>query len=333
MNLALLAFSGLSGTYGSTLEDGGINDLNDVDLTYEGELEGFDINDVINNNDLFDAFARNYSSLRGSDPRLRNMRNEMQPIDFSELTAESMEMMASTRKFKHVAGLIMFKQAVPILGKYVFYGCYCFSDAQYELDAGKGRPVDSIDAACKSFHQCYRCVNKDFVQEAGQASCDGTSRSYRFKGIVDEVTGSKQIVCLNKPGTCKRGICECDKALADDLSDLEFKWDIMNHQRWGGFSKDAMCVGLGSPRTARSIDGTGVQQCCGEYPNRFIYTSEGKDGSRRGCCNGKTFDLGGHLECCEGNQLVPIGECAGQTTVHQPYNQQAYGLKTIDYDA
>ena len=50
----------------------------------------------------------------------------------------------------------MFKQTVPILGKYVYYGCYCFSDAQYELDAGKGRPVDAIDSACKSFHQCYR---------------------------------------------------------------------------------------------------------------------------------------------------------------------------------
>lgn len=296
-----------------------------IDLTYDGELEGFDINDYIGENALFEEFARNYSSMRVADPRLRNMRNEMQPIDFSALSSDSMEMMASTRKFKHVAGLIMFKQAVPILGKYVFYGCYCFSDAQYELDAGKGRPVDSIDAACKSFHQCYRCVNKDFVQEAGQENCDGSSRSYRFKGVVDAVTATKQIVCLNNRGSCKRAICECDKALAEDLSDLEFKWDIMNHQRWGGFNKEQQCQGLGSARKARSIEGTGVQQCCGEYPNRYIYTSEGKDGSRRGCCSGKTFDLQGHLECCEGS-LMPVGQCAGPTTTHQKYNSAAFGV-------
>lgn len=302
----------------------------DDELNFEGELEGFDINDYINNNELFEEFAANYSSLRLTDPRLRNMRNEMRPIDFSALTAESMDMMASTRKFKHVAGLIMFKQTVPILGKYVYYGCYCFSDAQYELDAGKGRPVDAIDSACKSFHQCYRCVNKDFVQDAGQENCDGTTRSYRFKGIIDEVTKQKEIICLNTPGTCKRAICECDKALANDLSQLEFKWNIMHHQRWGGFNKKATCEGLGSSRKSRSLEGEGEQKCCGEYPNRFIYTSNGKDGSRRGCCSGKTFDLEGHLGCCEGRKLMPHGECLGELTEHQPYNTAAFGLTEED---
>lgn len=93
-------------------------------------------------------------------------------------------MMATTRKFKHVAGLIMFLQAVPILGKYVYYGCYCFSDAQYELDAGKGKPVDAIDSACKRFHQCYRCVEKDFVEDKQQVNnikpcCRETNTIYR----------------------------------------------------------------------------------------------------------------------------------------------------------
>ena len=50
---------------------------------------------------------------------------------------------------------------------------------------------------------------------------------------------------------------------------------------------------------------------------RFIYTSDGKDGSRRGCCSGKTFDLEGHLGCCEGRKLMPHGECLGELTEHQ----------------
>ena len=32
----------------------------DDELNFEGELEGFDINDYINNNELFEEFAANY---------------------------------------------------------------------------------------------------------------------------------------------------------------------------------------------------------------------------------------------------------------------------------
>lgn len=44
----------------------------------------------------------------------------------------------------------MYLQMVPILGKYVYYGCYCFTNAQYDLDAGYGKAVDEIDRSCKA---------------------------------------------------------------------------------------------------------------------------------------------------------------------------------------
>ena len=50
-------------------------------------------------------------------------------------------------------------------------------------------------------------------------------------------------------------------------------------------------------------------------------TSLGKDGSRHGCCKGQTFDINGHLECCEGQRLVPVGTCLGETTIHESYEQ------------
>lgn len=289
---------------------------------------GFDINDYVNeqHNPYFLELAHNISiSQGGANHRIRGSgRNELAPIDFAELQRNDPMMMTTTRKFKHVAGLIMFLQAVPILGKYVYYGCYCFSDAQYQLDAGHGKPVDAIDSACKRFQQCYACVKKDFVEEKQQANCDGTGRSYKFKGIVDPVTGQKQILCLNAEGSCKRAICECDKKLAEELSGLEFKWNIVNHQRWGGFNKDNQCSGFGQQRSQKldmERQGTGEQRCCGSYPSRFLYTHSGKDGSRRGCCRGQTFDLNGHLECCEGNKLVPIGTCLGETTIHESYGK------------
>ena len=75
----------------------------------------------------------------------------------------------------------------------------------------------------KNFHQCYNCVKRDFVIDKEQANCDGTSRSYRFRGFIDPVTNQKHIECLNDPGSCKRAICECDKKLAMDLRENEFK--------------------------------------------------------------------------------------------------------------
>ena len=49
--------------------------------------------------------------------------------------------------------------------------------------------------------------------------------------------------------------------------------------------------------------------------------STGKDGSRHGCCKGQTFDINGHLECCEGQRLVPIGTCLGETTIRESYEK------------
>lgn len=322
MNFFGLLLWMVGGTIGVTFEELD----NELELEYEGSFDGgFDIEDYINNNELFDEFRANISSRRYSNPRLRNMRNEIQPIDFSDFSSQNAfdgpngfddQMMASTRKFKHVAGLVMFLQSVPILGKYIFYGCYCFSDAQYELDAGHGKPVDAVDGACKAFHQCYSCVNKDFVEGKGQAKCDGTGRSYRFKGIIDPVTGGKEIQCLNEEGSCRRSICECDKTLAKDLSRLENEWDFTHHQKWGFFDKSRQCQGASGK--SMSI-GDRELSCCGQYPNRYVYTSKNKDGEEHGCCSGKTFDINGGMECCEG-ELVPMFTCGGQTTTMEfPY--------------
>jgi len=108
-------------------------------------------------------------------------------VNFDLSTMANSFGMAQTRKFKHVVSLILYLQQIPILGKFVYYGCYCFVDAQYNLAAGSGQPVDEIDKSCKKFHDCYKCVQKDFVDEKGQESCNGTTRTYRFRGWEDKV--------------------------------------------------------------------------------------------------------------------------------------------------
>ena len=72
-----------------------------------------------------------------------------------------------------------------------------------EFEFGQGGGHYHIFIHLKTFHQCYNCIKKDFVLGSGQANCDGTTRSYRFRGWVDPVTQERQIECLNEIGSCK----------------------------------------------------------------------------------------------------------------------------------
>ncbi|CAG5089183.1 Oidioi.mRNA.OKI2018_I69.PAR.g12117.t1.cds [Oikopleura dioica] len=54
-------------------------------------------------------------------------------------------------------------------------------------------------------------------------------------------------------------------------------------------------------------------QCCGEFPTRFPFNTEG---GTRGCCNGHTFNAA-TLECC-GTTLVASGSCPATTTQPPP---------------
>ena len=45
----------------------------------------------------------------------------------------------------------------------------------------------------------------------------------------------------NKPGTCRRSLCECDKKLSEDLSEAQWHWQPIYHKNWGGFDNQAFC--------------------------------------------------------------------------------------------
>ena len=96
-------------------------------------------------------FASNQVLTQKVDPNL-GMNLDLSKVPQAEFQ--------QVRKFKHIASLIMYLQKVPILGKYVYYGCYCFNSAQYDLDSGYGQAVDEIDRSCKAngykfnYHNC-----------------------------------------------------------------------------------------------------------------------------------------------------------------------------------
>ena len=99
--------------------------------------------------------------------------------------------------------------------------------------------------------------------------------------------------------SCSRALCECDKKLAEDLRAEFYEWTHNNKQS-EGFDKDTVCVNNGPGGK------TGPIECCGKYPNRYPYAS---DGGFRDCCGQKTYSIENY-ECCEDEQVRAVGTCS-----------------------
>lgn len=263
---------------------------------YEGGFESFNTTALVDQNredDLFLEFEEAY----------HRMNSEMGRSDFTE------EEKAMIRKFKLMKNMIVYLQKMPLFGKFCFYGCYCFAKGPKNLlvDAGNGKPVDRADGACRSHLNCHACAKMDH----GADKCDVT-RGYKFNAREDAVTGVRWIECLNEEGSCKRALCECDKALAYNLADWENEWNILHHARWGGFDAPLNCMRHqpggrdNAMRTERFSEP--VTECCGEYPARFPYHIDDGFGNQKRCCNGKTY-VPGRLECCADGKTHAVGTC------------------------
>ena len=114
--------------------------------------------------------------------------------------------------------------------------------------------------------------------------CSGEAIAYRADLTYDE-DYNKVINCLNDAGSCKRNICECDKALAMSLSQEEDNWNESYHTVKGGFKREEHCfrkgAGYGHP----------FVECCGDTTT-FPYNQPRKDN-----------------QCCAGYEALPAGSC------------------------
>lgn len=206
------------------------------------------------------------------------------------------------RKFKMLKLMVMYLQQIPLFGKYCYYGCYCFPNVGKDFTVGKGQPIDEVDKKCRDFSNCYKCLGLDY-----KGNCQAT-QPYSFEGREDPVTKSKYVVCKNKPGTCRRALCECDKRLAENLSEAEWYWSPMYHKNWGGFDKERMC-GKDSGEKSESVNRASAiksepqYRCCGKYPDRVPFQYKTAYGEDRRCCEGKTYDPN-FLACCKNPDSV-----------------------------
>lgn len=206
---------------------------------------------------------------------------------------------ASSKRIQMLMKMIMYLQADPSFDKFFQYGCWCFPDGEKQVLGGYGEAKDGPDSVCKKYHSCQRCIDSDYVDCPVWAP-------YKYDGKIDKVTGKKIIRCKNKPGTCRRNHCECDKKLAEDLAEYEMVWNPTLSLQMGGFDRVNECP-QHQERAANSGNDN-EHECCGNYPERFPYVSKNTKGDIRRCCNTKTYDPR-TLACCQNDELKEVGTC------------------------
>lgn len=188
------------------------------------------------------------------------------------------------------------------------YACYCNFGLNWSK--GQGKPKNIIDQTCFNVFQCYTCIVKDLEEQARNGeitqdeadSCEPGIQDYTIPPRVHtDSMGFRDACIIANPGDfCASRTCACEVKFIDKL--LQFYTDKMvfdpTMKHILGFDVDSEC-----PTCQGDFCDRSPRECCGEYPERFLY----KPSLQKGCCVKKTYDIN-FYGCCDG-ELAPKGTC------------------------
>ncbi|CBY11075.1 unnamed protein product [Oikopleura dioica] len=171
------------------------------------------------------------------------------------------------------------------------YGCWCLENK------GHGQPQDELDFACFAHSKCWGCSRAENGKE-----CDALQTSYNWKFIKDGATGvNVEIACLDSD-PCKRSVCECDRKLALNLRDFEYKYDpkyrdqSLKAEQCKKSNKGPVLEGrsLSTSAGGNKEQKPEMDSCCGDDIFRYPFAT---NGGQRACCGTRTYSTE-ILECC-----------------------------------
>jgi hypothetical protein len=239
------------------------------------------------------------SMLNGTGPAMREKVYKMQKLyqkhKSQGLTSEETGNLLELRKLMQLKAMVTSLLASYQIDfdRFCFYGCYCLPDAAvHDKSPGTGRPVDSIDNACKELKMCYQCSDRDTKNDSGE-TCDQLS-AYSVSPIIEH----GRVVdysCDNARDSCRWRICQCDRAFAHKIKLKHLGWKQSNHQVEGEFDR-ATCV-------PEYPEAGSQRECCGSYDSP--YASQQRQILTRNshqCCNNSPVSA--HVR----NPIKPIGE-------------------------
>jgi len=201
------------------------------------------------------------------------------------------------RKFS--AGLLI--TGVNVLLEIEHYGCWCYFGSEYTK--GRGKTQDEIDEMCQMLHFGYECIIRDSDSD-GTLGCfpwdvnytNTINASVVTDPFTGHITGSIESDCSSNIDLCALRSCVVEMQFVHTYFHLwiDRKFDRTtfappnkNLLHSEGFDSEDICHG------AKSGYIEPEQLCCGDYPFRFPYNSNGN----RACCGNKTYNPNIH-QCC-----------------------------------
>jgi hypothetical protein len=204
------------------------------------------------------------------------------------------------------------------------YGCWCHSLKEH-TGKGKSKPLDALDALCKSLSEGYDCASID--AEAEGLTCNAWEEDYsdefgnsvgcgKLKTAADVVGIPESVLAqlgINVVSNCKKQACLIEQNFVNSLAALFLdNSDIANpeykHESID-FDSEASCI-------THQCEGAfceGEKQCCGSIPQRRTYKPKSEAGVDRICCGETLFLDSGINECCADaagvESAAPIGQC------------------------
>ena len=104
---------------------------------------------------------------------------------------------------------------------------------------------------------------------------------------------SNRIICSSNE-QCAFASCSCDEALAYYIFE---NFSLVNQSFLSkNYDRVSSCI-------ESNKDTNSNYECCGQYPERFLFDSN----SNRGCCQGQIYNRD-ILQCCQSG-LMSIGTC------------------------
>jgi len=186
------------------------------------------------------------------------------------------------------------------------YGCWCYIDSTH--GKGRGKPLDELDAECKTLHHNYEClIMEGEMGGAGACVDDPWEVNYNrdvnvFMAMFSLDESAVQTACevANAGDVCASNVCKVE---------MSFSIRIAAHDTVGNTNPAFVHDKGFNPLTDETCpikSGTPSERsCCGSYPTRFPFKSYS---GNRACCGAHTFDTS-MLECCADSTTKFIGTC------------------------
>merc|ERR1712150_331806 len=169
------------------------------------------------------------------------------------------------------------------------YGCWCYFEHDYIK--GRGKPKNDVDRFCKLLHDGYECSISDGCPSSPWDVDYNTGTPAGLENLREE--------CLikNAGNECAQNVCITEGWFVLSLFQqfLSFNQHDSSLLHSNGFNVESQCKGGKGGNVNVVADES--RQCCGEYPTRHPFRS---NGGARSCCGSRTYEVG-VFTCCPGN--------------------------------